>query len=425
MQVHNMDTNIVGRTQFQVRCSAEEWDQTYWPLIQKLLGELSGGKPHEYKAQVGYFVIQFLGTDDHVAEFYHRNWPKADDDAPIDGYCINLVGVTDIDTLRVLKNCHSHEAEVAAVGKMIEMLNAAGGKYKKMFRDERIRHMDEKAKSLEDQIHTMLASPSAIYCPERVTYCTINTNYYGESKTRATLGPLDDWITDRIELTPEGEVKEPGTIPLSLHAGCVIYRTNPGVDRGVIIIAPTGTGKSTNCYGLVDAKPECKLVADDFGYVNLESLEVIYSEDNFYMRTNIAENYPHLVPWLISQPLENVAFTRETRDLIERFNSPEAMHEAIKHGLATEDEIMDMMAASSLTRDEVEGIVAAQGRITYSDYDRLIEEMCYNPAARSIIDPRVMVGPEKFATRTTMTDVLLGKRDYDDAYVLRQLATAP
>jgi hypothetical protein len=421
MQVHNVDTNIVGRTQFQVRCSAEEWDKAYWPLIQRLLGELSGGKPFEYKAQVGYFAIQFYGTDEHVAEFYKRNWPEAAGDAKIDGYCINLVGVTDPDTLRILKNLHSREDEEAALAKMIEMLNAAGGKYKKMFRDEGIRHMDEKRKGIDERIEIMLSSPSAIYCPEKVTYCTVNTNYYGESKTRATLGPLDDWITDRIETTPDGEVKRPGEISLSLHAGCVIYRTNAGEDRGVIIIAPTGTGKSTNCYGLVDAKPECKLVADDFGYVNLGSLEVIYSEDNFYMRTNIAENYPHLVPWLISQPLENVAFTRETRALIERFDSPEQMHDAIKHGLASEDEIKDMMRASQLSRDEVEDLIAVQGRISYTDYDRLIDEMCYNPAARSIIDPRVMVGPEKFATRTTMADVLLGKRDYDDAFVLRQL----
>jgi hypothetical protein len=427
MKVHNVYTNIVGRTEFVVRITGEQWDTQYAPMIDKLLAETTDGKPFSYKAKIGHFCVEYRGNDPHVHEFYSINWPAAAETDVPTGTTANLSGIDDLDILRFLKGIHNEEEELAAVERLKDSLNKGGGKYRKMMRDERIAHIEDY--EIDEQRRIMLLSPSAIYCPDRVVYVTINTNYYGEVKTKSSLGPLDDMITRGIVLNETADpdkpaVANPGDVWLSLHAGCVMYKRENGDQRGMVIIAPTGTGKSTNCYGMVDCKPSCQLLADDFAYVNLGSLEVIYSEDSFYMRTNIVENYPHLLPWLVHQPLENVDFSRETLRLLARFETPREMHEAIKHGLATEDLIQDMRHAQpGLSREDVEELLEAQGRVTFRDYDRLIDEMCANPAARSLINPRVMVGEEKFVTSGFLTDIVLGKRDYDDRYIVRQLST--
>lgn len=421
MKIHNVFTNIVGRTQFVVELTGEEWRNTYRELIEKLLKQMTGGEPFEYLAQIGHFVIHYRGNDAHVDEFYRRNWPPAPAGARPHGSTVNLTGVTDVGTLRLLKGIHSDADAEAALARLHKDLNAGGGKYRKQIRDERIANIEDYPP--EKQIEIMLSSPSAIYVPDEVLYITVNTNYYGEVKTKSSLGPLDDMITKQIRLDAAGNIANPGEIWLSLHAGCVIYTRDSGEERGAIIIAPTGTGKSTNCYGMVDAKPTCKLVADDFAYVNLETLETVYSERHFYMRTNIAENYPHLIPYLIHEPLENVEFCRESLQLIAAFETPEDMHDAVKRGLATDEEIKDLMRQTSMTREDIERIILAQGRITYRDYDRLVDEMCANPAARSLIDPCIMVGEEKFCTTTSLNEVILGKRDYDDRFIVRQLDT--
>ncbi len=422
MKIHNIFTNIVGRTQFVITLSDEEWHGCYKDVLDKLLNDLTGGEPFDYLAQIGHFVVHYLGNDAHVDEFYRRNWPPAPAGAKPDGGTINITGITDLDTLRLLKGIHNDEDAKAALEKLHTDLNAGGGKYRSQIRDERIANIEDYP--YDKQIEIMLESPSAIYVPSEVLYITLNTNYYGEVKTKSSLGPLDDMITRRIEVDDQGRVTNPEDIWLSLHTGCVIYTRESGEERGIIIIAPTGTGKSTNCYGLVEAKPACKLVADDFGYVNLETLEIVYSERHFYMRTNIVENYPHLIPYLVNEPLENVEFCRESVKLIESFDTPEQMHDAVKRGLATNEEIQDLMREMNMSREDVEDVIRAQGRLTYRDYDRLVEEMCANPAARSVIDPCVMVGEEKFATTAVLTDIVLAKRDYDERFVIRQLDTA-
>ena len=427
MKVHNVYTNIVGRTEFVVRITGEQWDNEYAPLVEKILSDSTGGNPFNYKAKIGHFCVQYRGNDPHVYEFYSINWPEAAESAVPTGTTANLSGVDDLDTLRFLKGIHSEADELAAVETLKASLNKGGGKYRKMMRDERIANIEDYPEA--DQRKIMLLSPSAIYCPDRVVYVTINTNYYGEVKTKSSLGPLDDMITRGISLSESADperpiVTNPADIWLSLHAGCVMYKRESGDQRGMVIIAPTGTGKSTNCYGMVDCKVFCQLLADDFAYVNLASQVVIYSEDSFYMRTNIVENYPDLIPWLVKEPLENVNFSRETLKLIGRFESPAQMHEAIKRGLVTEDLIKDMRKARpDLTREDIEEIIEAEGKVTFRDYDRLIDEMCENPAARSLINPRVMVGEEKFVTTGLLTDIVLGKRDYDDRYIVRQLST--
>jgi len=191
-----------------------------------------------------------------------------------DAGTINITGVKDLEILKLLKGIHSEEDAKAALEKMYQDLNEGGGKYRKQIRDEP--HIEDYP--YETQIEIMLESPSAIYVPDETLYITINTNYYGEVKTKSSLGPLDDMITKRIKLDEQGRVANPEEIWLSLHTGCVVYTRESGEERGIAIIAPTGTGKSTNCYGLVDAKPACALVADDFGYVNLATREFVYSE---------------------------------------------------------------------------------------------------------------------------------------------------
>ncbi|MBI3291590.1 MAG: hypothetical protein HYZ73_02100, partial [Elusimicrobia bacterium] len=162
--------------------------------------------------------------------------------------------------------------------------------------------------------------------------------------------------------------------------------------HGIIIIAPTGTGKSTSVYGLTAAKPGNRLHSDDWAFVNVGTLETVASEDQYYMRTNIAEIFPHYIPVLVNQPLENVPFTPDIIALIERYPNPEAFAAALKNG-----------------------------EVTQAEFDTLVAQMIKNNAARSLIDPRLMVGVEKFTEVTTLQTILLMKRDFLDTLILKRL----
>jgi len=77
MKIHNVFTNIVGRTKFVVTLTGEQWRTQYKAVVDNLLDELTGGEPFEYLAQIGHFVVHYRGNDAHVDEFYRRNWPPA------------------------------------------------------------------------------------------------------------------------------------------------------------------------------------------------------------------------------------------------------------------------------------------------------------------------------------------------------------
>lgn len=130
--------------------------------------------------------------------------------------------------------------------------------------------------------------PKTFYCRESKTYLIINSEYYGQSKSQACLG-----------LTAELAEEEGGRI-LPIHGGCVKV-----FNKGVIMIAPTGTGKTTHAYALaLWGKPgETALHSDDWVYVDLSTYMVYPSERKFYLRTNIVDAFPQFTDKLLNSAL--------------------------------------------------------------------------------------------------------------------------
>jgi hypothetical protein len=135
--------------------------------------------------------------------------------------------------------------------------------------------------------------PHFWYCPETRTALSINSSYYGEKKSRGLGIGMD--------------ILQPMVIH-SIHGSCLDI-----AGRGVVIIAPTGTGKSTLVAMLKD-EPGARIHSDDWIYVMFSFDEEgrprlaigRYSELWYYMRTDTALAEPSLGEVFPRCPLENV-----------------------------------------------------------------------------------------------------------------------
>lgn len=386
MRIHNVKTNLVGRTRNERIISQEEWKNSIQPLLERLL-QTYPIKTHQ--ALIGQWVVQYLGNDDHMVEFFVRNWKPAPPDAPVHVRSFVLNGVRDREAMKVFRGIRSEDELEALRVKFLKDLE--NQKYRNAFKDEKLRQIEKYP--AEEQREIALFAPSTLYCAEEAAFISLNTNYYGQLKSKSSLGPLEEILTRKARVNRRGEILNPSDVWISMHAGAVEYVTERGEKKGIVLIAPTGTGKSTQGYGLVEARPENRLHSDDWVFVNSETKEVIISENQFYMRTNIAEIYPHLIPLLVNEPLENVAFTSDMIQLIESFESAEDFRKGIQ-----------------------------QGRVRPEQYRRIVEQMIENNDARSLIDPRIMVGEEKFIERTELKNLFLLKRDFDDGLILKNLS---
>ncbi|MEM3828506.1 MAG: hypothetical protein QXP36_04765 [Conexivisphaerales archaeon] len=110
-----------------------------------------------------------------------------------------------------------------------------------------------------------------LYDPLSKTAFLINIDYYGWVKSLA-LSVASDILEDNHGIN-------------SVHGACV------DVDgKGVCLIAPSGTGKTTHTYGLLRIKG-VRVVSDDWFFVRLmgELAVAFASEKNFYIQADIAE----------------------------------------------------------------------------------------------------------------------------------------
>lgn len=87
----------------------------------------------------------------------------------------------------------------------------------------------------------------AYYCPALNTSLFVNTEYYGQCKSWA-LGMAAAILERRFNT-------------LSIHGATALYK-----GTGVVIIAPTGTGKTTQSFKIF-LNPEGKICGDDWAYV--------------------------------------------------------------------------------------------------------------------------------------------------------------
>ena len=112
--------------------------------------------------------------------------------------------------------------------------------------------------------------PSSYYCPELRTSLFVNTEYYGQCKS---------WALGMVAAILE---KESDT--LSIHGATVLYK-----GKGVVIVAPTGTGKTTQSFKIF-MNEDGKICGDDWAYVHFPQspstkLVARQPEMALYMRT--------------------------------------------------------------------------------------------------------------------------------------------
>ena len=89
--------------------------------------------------------------------------------------------------------------------------------------------------------------PSAYYCPELHTSLFVNTEYYGQCKSWA--------------LGMAAAILERESNTLSIHGATALYK-----EKGVVIVAPTGTGKTTQSFRIF-LNDDGKICGDDWAYV--------------------------------------------------------------------------------------------------------------------------------------------------------------
>ena len=113
--------------------------------------------------------------------------------------------------------------------------------------------------------------PSAYYCPETNESVFFNTEYYGQCKSWA--------------LGMAAAVLEEKHNTHSIHGACVDVG-----GKGVIIVAPTGTGKTTQAFRLMQL-PNGRIVGDDWVYIDHDEGDKLgylvgrQPEKSLYMRT--------------------------------------------------------------------------------------------------------------------------------------------
>lgn len=141
--------------------------------------------------------------------------------------------------------------------------------------------------------------PSLFYNLEKRIALGVNSEYYGLAKSKAALGLAT-------------EILKPDKYPMHA-ASVVIERNNKQV--GVAIIAPTGTGKTTQFHELLYNVRDSKVVGDDYLFVSFdeERGKVIAEQPEkwLYMRTEIAEKHPTFIKSFEGLPLENVVVKKE------------------------------------------------------------------------------------------------------------------
>jgi hypothetical protein len=140
--------------------------------------------------------------------------------------------------------------------------------------------------------------PYAYYCPERHTAVFVNTEYYGQCKSWA--------------LGMAAAILEEGFNTHSIHGACAEVG-----GKGVVLIAPTGTGKTTLVNKLFQ-QPGGKIVGDDWVYIRHPEKvdeETVFTvrqpERTLYVRTENVEKEPWLEPLFDRCKCENVVTRKE------------------------------------------------------------------------------------------------------------------
>lgn len=143
--------------------------------------------------------------------------------------------------------------------------------------------------------HPGYGKPEFLYEPISKTCFVMNCDYYGYVKSIA-LAVAADFLEDYHSLTNR----------YSIHGSCIDIN-----GQGLVLIAPSNTGKTTHSFGLLLYR-NASLVSDDWLFVRMKKDTAIAysSERNSYIRDDIGKN------WKIFQPLvDNAMLDKKGRGI--------------------------------------------------------------------------------------------------------------
>ena len=194
--------------------------------------------------------------------------------------------------------------------------------------------------------------PRAYYNSESKTAVLFKSAFYGQLRSLA-LGMVADISERSFDLH-------------SIRGFCLDF-----AGKGLLLIAPPGTGKSTHFASLL-RQPEAKLVSNDLVFVRYGGGGALADtpERKFYMPTNFVKHYPDLAPLFDRSRCENVITKKE-----ECANEPCMREENCR-------------------------------------LDRGVP-YCFeaSAASRAMLDPYWLGGPEKHTKRTSIRWVFLMRKD--------------
>lgn len=135
--------------------------------------------------------------------------------------------------------------------------------------------------------------PCLFYNLEERKIIIVNSEYYGAAKSAGALGLAGVILEDR------------GGYPI--HGACMGIDKN-GAIEGVVIIAPTGTGKTSQLHEMMYNLPNTRVHSDDYVFVFFQEEEPVAraTENWLYMRTDIAEQHPTFIHLFHDMEIENV-----------------------------------------------------------------------------------------------------------------------
>lgn len=159
--------------------------------------------------------------------------------------------------------------------------------------------------------------PHLFYDLKRKRMLVVNSEYYGAVKSAGVLG-LAGAILEERDVYP-------------IHGACVGVEKDQGRSiEGCIIIAPTGTGKTAQAHELLYSVSNSKVHSDDYVFVFFEPGPVAMATENqLYMRTDIAMSHKTFIGLFDRLPLENVVTKKQECRIIQASGADSCYHDAL------------------------------------------------------------------------------------------------
>jgi hypothetical protein len=295
--------NYITQSRARVKGKKDTPASEFAPLLERAKSTLEKSGFSSLKASLNGVVVELSTNSGHQAEFWSKNWWKADDSALPHARIYSAIGVEGIE-------------------------------------------------------------PSAYYCPELRTAAFINTEYYGQCKS---------WALGMAAAVLEREANT-----LSIHGATALYK-----GKGVVIVAPTGTGKTTQSFRIF-LNDQGKICGDDWAYVQFPE------PTKANIKSPLVARQPERALYMRSESQKEQGWLREVFD------------RSMNENVTTRKEECEHTSGKS-------GCSLTGGRCVFNDG----KHWCYYAFGNSrvLASREDILGPEKVADEVPVNLVVLLRRD--------------